>query len=179
MCYVICPAAIDLFSPANIAGYLSTAIVAILGFLITWFLLKKLLYKPIMKISDARAQMVQAGMEANAEEEARLAKLEKDFQDRKAQYLAEEANHKKQAEEQLQLERANVLREAHDKAANILSKAEKTAKRREREQEANYRRQVADMSVKLLSVLLQDDKAAQGKTDDIKKLVDTMIEDKE
>lgn len=176
---VIVPAAIDLFSPENLGGYLATAIVAILGFLITWFLLKLLLYKPIMKVADARAEMVKAGMEANAEEEARLAKLEEEFEQRKAAYLAEEAEHKKQVAEQIELDREAMMKDADTRAKNIISKAEKDAARMQRENEKAYHDDVAELSVKILAAVLQNKAAAEDQEDEIKKMVDMMLAKKE
>lgn len=178
MRYLLTPAAIDLFSPENLAGYLATAVVAILGFLITWFLLKKLLYKPLMKVSDARTQMVQAGLKANQDEEARLEELEKSLEERRQSYLAEEAEHKKEAEEQIEVEREDMLREAKAKADNITSKAEKNAQRLLREQEAKYQSDVVELSVKLLAVILQNEEAAENKQEEIKDMVKTMLREK-
>lgn len=179
MQYLTVQAAIDLFSAENVAGYIATAVVAILGFLITWFLLKKLLYKPIMKITNARAEMVQAGMNANKEEEERLQALEKDIEERKAAFLKEEAQHKKEAAEQLEIEREDMMREAKAKADNIIEKAEKDAHKLQREQADKYRKDVIELSLQILGVVLQDDEAAQNKKEDISEMVSAMLAKKE
>ena len=50
MICVIAEKAVDFTSPEVLAGYLATAIVAVTGLLLTIFILKKILFKPLQKI---------------------------------------------------------------------------------------------------------------------------------
>ncbi len=45
---------LNVFSPSSISGYVATAILTIVGFLITVFILKLLLYKPLLKMIHTR-----------------------------------------------------------------------------------------------------------------------------
>lgn len=116
---------VDVFSPDAIAGYFSTAIVTIIGLLITVFILKKLLYKPILKVIHDRQNKVDDLLKdaedrhrSSVEEQQRLDQAMSSAKDEASAFMT---SAKTQAENQ----RDAIIADAKAEANAILAKAER------------------------------------------------------
>ena len=175
MPYFLISAAVDMFSPENLAGYAATAVVAIIGFLITWFLLKKILYKPMMKVSDARKEAVSSGLRSNEEEKERLEKAKSALETDQEEALKKQQEQAEDARKTLALERETLVHDAHSKEDSIVANAQKNADQLLREQEERYRSDVIDMSLKVLAAVLHEKGNTEDSREEITAMVDTML----
>ncbi|MDO5732775.1 MAG: ATP synthase F0 subunit B [Eubacteriales bacterium] len=92
---------LDLFSRENLASYLATAILALVNLGLTYWIIKRILFKPIQKLLEARRE-----------------KIESD--------LAAAELHKQEAEA-LEAQYHSKLQAAHDEASSIIRDAQKLA----------------------------------------------------
>ncbi len=172
---------IDLFSPENLAGYVATAVVAILGFLITWFILKKLLFKPMKNLADQRADVVKQGLdEVEQLKQAALARAaeldtrEKEIELKYAEKMAE-------ASKNAQAQYDKIVGAARTQAEQIVAKAEKTASLIRSEEEQVVAEKSAALSFELISALMKSQEhmdAGPAKEDELKAMVSRMLEKK-
>lgn len=115
---------LDVFSPDSIAGYLSTAVVTIIGLVITVFILKKLLYKPILGVMNERQNSVQTMLADAERRHAEAVEEQRKLDEAMAQARTEAAELLKQAKIQADRRRDTILSDAKVEAQSILDKAE-------------------------------------------------------
>lgn len=108
---------LDLFSAENLAGFVATAVVTVIGLLITVVILRLLLYKPILKVIEARRAKLQAEAEKSAALQSEAAAKEKTWNDKLANL-----------DDELAEKRSRTLSEAHNKAEKIIREAREEAK---------------------------------------------------
>lgn len=172
-------AAVQLFSPENLAGYAATAVVAVLGFLVTWFLLKTILYKPLRKIMDTRMEHVQ---DVTADCESKSAELDRmrtalEEQEQKLAGVYEEKFRQRLVE--TQSERDRILAVARAEADALVAKAEKTARKIQEDQQRLIEGKAQTVSLELLGLLLQNQSAAHAQEDSVKQLLGQILAAKE
>ncbi len=170
---------VNLFSPENLAGYAATAIVAILGFLITWFILKKLLFKPMKKVADQRAEVVANGLDEvdKLKQEAADYKVELDTREKQIEldYTEKMAEASKNAQAQYD----KIVGSARTQADQIVAKAEKTAELMKQDEEQLVADKSAALSFELISALMKNQEQNDTKEDELKSMVSRMLEKEE
>ncbi|HHX37190.1 MAG TPA: hypothetical protein GX717_04325 [Clostridiaceae bacterium] len=129
----------NVFSPENMAGYFATAIVTIIGFIITVVILKKLLYKPVLKVVHKRQAQVEEQLkqaqEVSDAVEGREKQVQAQMDEAKEKVRLLLATAQKQAEQQKQ----TIVAEAEAEAERIIERSNKeAARRRDLEDELIY-----------------------------------------
>ncbi len=145
--------AIDFTSPEVLAGYLATGILAVIGLLITVFVLKKILYKPLQKVINERQHEVDASLSAHEEREKVIRERETALaeQEQKQSEILEEQ--RTQAIQHVEQERMRILADAEEQANAKLAEAKlEIEQNRIREEERLYR-QAVDLAVTAISRL--------------------------
>ena len=163
----------NLFSEEAIAGYLATAIITVIGLLVTYFVLKKVLFKPILQVMDQRRTEVDQ-MFAEAESMQNRANQAKtdaeallDDAKVKAANIVEEAG--VQAVQQKQV----ILDEAKEEAAEILNRAHHEEKYLSQQREEELQREAVGIAMTALGRLL----TTQQNTSSELKQVETIVSD--
>lgn len=126
----------------------------IVNFLIIFFVLSKLLYKPILGMLEKRKKEIAAGLELTEkmrqEEEKMNARKEKLLEEarREAQNIVEAGN--KEADAQGK----EIIEAAHEAAAGILAKGKTDVTELQRSMEKDVRRAAVDIAVAMSKQLL-------------------------
>lgn len=126
---IVATESVNVFSADRVAGYAATAVLTLLGLVITVLILKKLLYKPILKVIHDRQSKVDALLQ---DAESRQAAIKS--QTERLQEEADEAKTAagallKSAREQADAQREAILSDARREATAILAKADATGRR--------------------------------------------------
>ena len=146
-------AGIDIFSPENVAGFIATAIVAILGFLITWLFIS-LILRPIKKsLKENRQETgkvldeVEQAHEALAQARETLRQEEAAWQEEKARLITE--SNKAAAKE-----REKIMEEAREEACVILERAQEQAQALHSDEEQKVKARVTHLTMRVLEEVL-------------------------
>jgi|LSQX01.1.fsa_nt_gb F-type H+-transporting ATPase subunit b len=135
--------AIDFTSPEVLAGYLATGIVAVVGLLITVFVFKKILYKPLSKVISERQQEADQSLTGYEEREREISERESLLEEREREQHQSLADHRAEAMARVEEERKRILSEAEAKASARLDDADREIEEmRTREDERVYRKAV-------------------------------------
>ena len=98
---------VNVFSPENVSGYIVTAIAAIINLLISYFIIRHFIYKPIKKVSAQRkadiAKNLDSAKAAKAEAEAETEKVKAELADAKLKAATIIAQAKEQADTKRQI----------------------------------------------------------------------------
>lgn len=92
-------------------------------FIILWLILNKLLFKPYLKLLDAREQRTTGAQQDSADLEHEGAQLRAQYEDKIAQARAAGYSAKEAILQNARLEREKILTEAREEAAQILERA--------------------------------------------------------
>lgn len=135
--------AIDFTSPEVLAGYLATGIIAVVGLLITVFVYKKILYKPLRKVINERQQEADQSLTGYDERERELNERESLMEEREREQQQLLADQRAEVMAQVEEERKRILSEAEVKANARLDDADRAVEEmRAREEERVYRKAV-------------------------------------
>lgn len=145
---------VDLFSPQNMAGYVATALFALLNLALTFLIVKFLLCKPLKRVLDRRRQLVD-DLLASQRRQLEEAKLLKDG-------YAEKLNSAQtEVREMLERSKENLRRTEQEKRSAL--QEELSSRRRQAERElalyeakelGEKQAEVVDLSMRLLKGLL-------------------------
>ena len=134
-----------------------TMIFAWCNLLILYFFLRKLLFKPVKNMIDSRQKEID-DMYADAE------KSREDGAAMKADYEAKLDRAKEESEEILknavrraQLREEEILREANDKAARVMKRAEEQVELEKKRAINEVKNEVSDMAIGIASAVLERD----------------------
>lgn len=162
-----------LISPENLAGYLVTAFFTIINLLVTYFIIKKFLFKPAIKFMKKRKDAVAKDLsEATQMRKDAIGLLSEgknkiETSNREATVIVEDA--KIQAEKQ----GAEILENARHESSEIISRGHTDIERMKKAAIEEMRDEVADLSLaiayKVVSQTLDDSKQ--------KELVNRFIEE--
>lgn len=151
---------IPIFSPDSVAGYISTVIVAAIGFLLTVFILKKLLYTPILKALHARQRTIdeqfREAERVRSEAEEGKKKLEASVAESETQAAKLLQSSKEQAEQQM----GETLAEARREAEQILDNARRESERMRKEADERIYREAVDLAMKVVESYLAGESGA-------------------
>lgn len=139
--YVV--ANIDLFSAESIAGYIATAITTLIGFFLTVFILKKILYRPLLKVMDQRKREVEVAFEEIEEGKEENARIARENQDKALAMRQEAAEVLSMARTQAENQAESILEEARNKSSVLIEKTQRDlARMKEQEEELVYKKAV-------------------------------------
>ena len=138
-----------LFSPEQFGGYASTAVIAILTLLVSFIIIKLVIFKPMMKLLNDRQNLSKGKVEGaeKAEQEAQ-ARIEESKQiiDQARSEAAQIVNEARETAES----QANViLSKAHDEAQETLAKADEEVKKIKKTALEEVKDEVTDLAVEV------------------------------
>ncbi len=138
-----------LLSPEQFAGYAVTALWTVINLLVTYFILKRFVFKPIMKLLDKRREAVIAELEdaasKTASAKALLSEADRRIEDSKGEASAILSESRVQAERQSQ----SIIKAAQTEAGNIIGRSNEDAKRMHNAMLDQMRDEVADLAVSI------------------------------
>ena len=134
-----------------------TMIFAWCNLLILYFVLRKLLFKPVKNMIDSRQKEID-DMYSDAE------KLRADSEVMKADYEEKLSHAREESEEILkhavrraQLREEEILREANDKASRVMKRAEEQVEMEKKRAINEVKNEVSDMAIGIASAVIERD----------------------
>ncbi len=162
--------AIDFTSPEVLAGYLATGVIAVVGLLITVFVYKKILYKPLRKVINERQEEVDQSLTGYEEREREISERVALIEEREREQQQMLADQRTEAMARVEEERKRILSEAESRANAKLDDADRAIEEmRSREDERVYRKAV-ELAITTISRL--EDRAVSA--DEAKALDDSV-----
>ena len=134
-----------------------TMIFAWCNLLVLYFVLRKLLFKPVKNMIDSRQQEID-GMYSDAEKSREDADAMKADYEEKISHAQEESEEiLKNAVRRAQLREEEILREANDKAARVMKRAEEQVELEKKRAINEVKDEVSDMAIGIASAVLERD----------------------
>jgi len=146
----------SLLSANQMAGYAVTLVFTIINVAVAYFVIKKLIYKPVLKAIKAREETLNSELEsaekANAEAMANVDETKQAIEDArvKAATIIEEA--KDNAESQADV----IKKKAEEDAALVLERAETDAARLRKSSMEDMKDELSDLAVQISKLVLGD-----------------------
>ncbi len=143
-----------MFTPEAMAGYASAAILTIINLLVTYFVLKKFLFKPILKVLRKRKTDVETEL---ADAQTKLTEAEHKLAD--ANLRLDNSNHEAatiltNARSQAEIQSEAILSDSKREAASMLTRADAEISRMRVTMLNDVRDEVADLSVAIASKVI-------------------------
>ena len=134
-----------------------TMIFAWCNLLVLYFVLRKLLFKPVKNMIDSRQQEID-GMYSDAEKSREDADAMKaDYEEKISRAKEESEEILKNAVRRAQLREEEILREANDKAARVMKRAEEQVEMEKKRAINEVKNEVSDMAIGIASAVLERD----------------------
>ena len=135
--------------------HLVDIVIHIVNIVVLFVVLRILLYKPVKKFMQAREDRLKAEKQEVIDSRAETEELKKQYEEKLADAQNEAKNIIRESGEKAQAQGAQIIREAEDKAAHILSDAEIEAQKVKDKAAESMKQDVvsaaADMASKILS----------------------------
>ena len=125
--------------------------------LITFLIIKKLLFKPVKKMLAAREQEVQAMYGAAEQTQSEAESLRQEYTERLSQAKAEAAEIVGSATRRAAVRSEEILRESSQQAAAMMKKAENTIEQERKKVMNELKDEVAGLSVMIASKVVERD----------------------
>lgn len=125
--------------------------------LITFLIIKKLLFKPVKKMLAAREQEVQAMYGAAEQTQSEAESLRQEYTERLSQAKAEAAEIVGSATRRAAVRSEEILRESSQQAAAMMKKAENTIEQERKKAMNELKDEVAGLSVMIASKVVERD----------------------
>lgn len=143
-----------MFAPEMMANYVSTAVFAIINLLVSYYILNRFLFKPIMAMLRKRQEEVTRVL-ADADERLREAEDKMATADlRLDQSSREAADLVSSARSQAEVQSESILQDARRESASRLTRADNEINRLRTAMLNNIRDEVADLSVTIASKVI-------------------------
>ena len=143
-----------MFTPEAMAGYVSTAILTIVNLLITYFILKRFLFKPILNVLRKRRIEVETELNDTAEKlklaESKLADATERLNNSNHEAAAIVTTSRSQAE----IQRESIMSDAKHEIAGMYTRADAEINRMRITMLNDVRDEVADLSVAIASKVI-------------------------
>ena len=134
-----------------------TMIFAWCNLLVLYFVLRKLLFKPVKNMIDSRQQEID-GMYSDAEKSREDADAMKaDYEEKISRANEESEEILKNAVRRAQLREEEILREANDKAARVMKRAEEQVEMEKKRAINEVKNEVSDMAIGIASAVIERD----------------------
>ncbi len=149
-----------------------TSIFTLCNLVILFFVMKKLLFKPVKKMIDSRQQEVDE-MYANANQDKEAAaQMKADYEQKLAHASEQRAQMLKDATRRAQKREEEILTEAQEKAAQTLKRADEQIEMEKKRALNDIKDEVSGMAVDIASAILTRD----IKPEEHSELIDSFIE---
>lgn len=167
-----------MFSPEAMAGYASTAVLTIINLLVTYFVLKRFLFKPILNILRKRKVEVETELTAAAE---KLTEAEDKLAN--ANLRLDNSNHEaatiiSTARSQAEVQHEAILSDAKRETAGMLTRADAEISRMRMTMLNDVRDEVADLSLAIASKVIGQVMDEHRQHELVAKFLDEQIESK-
>lgn len=133
---------------------ISELIWTVICFLVLLFVLKKLLFDPLIRFMDARKAQVEEGLAAGKEAEAAKAQNAKELQEKRKEKTAEAAQMVADGRAADEKARTEALAEAHKQAADAMKDAREQLRKEEAAAEESLEAQMPELVETLTAALL-------------------------
>lgn len=141
------PEATSLFAPEQVAGFVVTGIMVIINLFVTYLILRRFVFKPIIKLLNKRRETVMKEFEDAAKKTADaqtiLAEANRRIEDSKNEASTIVSDARVQAEKQA----VTIVNVAHAEATTIVNRATDDAKRMHNAMLDQMRDEVADLAI--------------------------------
>lgn len=149
-----------------------TSIFTLCNLVILFFVMRKLLFKPVKKMIDSRQQEVdEMYADANQDKEA-AARMKADYEQKLAHASEQSAQMLKDATRRAQKREEEILTEAQEKAAQTLKRADEQIEMEKKRALNDIKDEVSGMAVDIASAILTRD----IKPEEHSELIDSFIE---
>ena len=149
-----------------------TSIFTLCNLVILFFVMKKLLFKPVKKMIDSRQQEVD-DMYANANQDKEAAAhMKTEYEEKLAKASEQSAEMLKDATRRAQKREEEILREAQEQAAQTLKRADDQIEMEKKRAMNDIKDEVSGMAVDIASAILTRD----IKREEHAELIDSFIE---
>jgi len=166
----------SLFSADQVAGYCVTAIFTVINVLVAYLVIKRFIFKPILKMIEKRQQTLESELEAagkSREEADKAASESKEIID----------NARKEAAEIIEQARTNareqadvITDKAKNDASNIVVRAEEDVVRMKKVALEDMKDDITDLSVRIAQKVIGDALQKQQLEESAKAATDEIIE---
>jgi F-type H+-transporting ATPase subunit b len=167
-----------MFTPEAMAGYVSTAILTIVNLLVTYFILKRFLFKPILNILRKRKTEVEAELSDAAEKLKAAEDKLTDATDRLNNTNHEAAMIITTAKSQAEIQRESIMSDAKHEIAGMYSRADSEISRMKVTMLNDVRDEVADLSVAIASKVIGQAMDDQRQRELIERFMDDQMRTK-
>ena len=144
-----------------------TCLFTLCNLVILYLVMKKLLFKPVKNMIDSRQKEVD-----DLYDNANRAKAEAEEMRARYETRLQQANAERDANRRAQLREEEILRDAQDKAAQTMQRAEAQVALEKKRAMNEIKDDVSDMAVDIASAVLQRDIRSEEHTE----LIDSFIE---
>ncbi|MBO4635755.1 MAG: F0F1 ATP synthase subunit B [Clostridiales bacterium] len=145
-----------LFTADQVGGYLCTAVFAILNVAVAYFIIKKLIFKPIMNIMKKREDAIGDSLKSAEELNEQAKKHEEESRNNIEEARAKAAEILDQSRENAEKQAGVIIGTANDEASEIVEHARTDAKRIKKVALEEMKDEVSDLAVKVASRVLGD-----------------------
>lgn len=126
------------------------------NFLLLLFILKKYLYKPILKILEERKKKIEDGLEYSEKMKKELEKSEKTKQDIVSQTKEEAQKLLTEAKKNVKKQQAQILEETEIQAKVLLDKAKKDIDVQRNEMEKDIHEQAVEIALRIVEKVIKE-----------------------
>lgn len=145
------PQVSGLLTPDQFAGYAVTLVLTIINLLVTYLILKRFVFKPVLKLLNERRIFVEGEL-SEAETKAKEAKkLLSEAEERIETSKNDAASIVSEARVQADKQGLTIVNSAHKEASSIVDRASEDAKRMHNAMLDQMRDEVADLAVSIAS----------------------------
>lgn len=148
-----------------------TTLATLLNLLIVYFIMKKLLFKPVKKMIDDRQKEIDDQYADAAKDKADAAELKAQYETRLAEANAESDEILKEAHRKASIREEEILHDAQEKAARTIRRADAQIEMEKKRALNEIKDEVTDMAVGIASAVLSRDVKAEEHAD----LIDSFI----
>jgi ATP synthase, F0 subunit b len=148
-----------------------TFLITVLNLTVLYFVLKRVLFKPVTKFMEDRANRVQRDIDAASQANARAEELKAEYE-AKLRGIAEEGQSIIQASrEKAKEEAAEILAQAQAQAAKLLETTRESLEEERREVELALRGDLADLSIMAASSVVAANMDSDRNRELVKKFI--------
>ena len=153
-----------------------TMLIAWVNLLILYLVLKKLLFKPLKNMIDSRQKEID-DMYSDAEaDKASAAALKVEYEERLARASEESEQMLRSAQRRAQLKEEEILKEANDKAARTLERAEEQIEQEKKRAINDVKNQVSGLAVDIAAAVIGRDVSSAEHEDLINDFIENIGE---
>ena len=143
-----------MFTPEAIAGYSGTAIFTIINLLVSYFILKRFLFKPILNVLRRRREGIESTLKDLEEKELAAETLQAEATRRVQTSTREAAEILTTAKSQAEVQSESILSDARKEATAMVARADGEISRMRVTMLNEVRDEVADLSVAIASKVI-------------------------